>query len=236
MEFPKIDYKHWFNQWTLDVGGASVYSNKNLTKYIRFDGNINSCTSEIFTLVKATEITKANILRVVDLIYSWGGPSGRMFYASKKGEIAPRESLENDDSVFSIYMNAIQLAKQGKEESINEFCKIAGIGRSFGSKHAYFWSLDSKNPLIIIDSKIAGALGYSTIESLDKAHKYGEIVSKFRTLALEKFNEDDPSKIERALFAFHNYYFLNDNSGWKNEVSGHNFPEANALSAKLFSY
>ena len=234
MKFPKIDYLYWLSNWSNSIGEKATYSNKNMVEYIVFNGDINSCTNEIFTLVKANDLNKSSILRVVDLIYSWGGKSGRMFYASIKGEISPRQSLGEDDVVFSKYLQGVQLAKQGSTESIKKFCSIDRIGLSYASKHAYFWSLGSENPLIIVDSKIAGTLGYKTISSLESKLDYKLIVKAFKDKAIEVFNEDDPSKVERALFAFHNHYFLNDNSGWKNKIKSQDFCEAENLANVLF--
>jgi len=235
IKFPDIEYGYWLSEWTRSIGELPTYSNKNMVKYIVFNGNINSCTSEILTLVKSQDLSKLTVLRVIDLIYSWGGKSGRMFYASVNEKTSPRQSLDKIDSVFDKYLQGIMLAKQGDIRSINKFCEIGGIGLSYASKHAYFWSLDSKQPLIIVDSKIAGSLGYLTIQSLENVHRYGDIVFAFREKSLKEFNEDNPSKVERALFAFHNHYFLNDNSGWKDRTKSKNFTEASTLASKLFN-
>lgn len=232
--FPDIEYSYWLSEWTRSIGELPIYSNKNMVGYIVFNGDINSCTSEILTLVKSQDISKPTVLRIIDLIYSWGGKSGRMFYASVNGKVSPRQSLDQRDSIFNKYLQGVMLAKQGDSRSIKKFCEVDGIGLSYASKHAYFWSLDSKKPLIIVDSKIAGSLGYSTIQSLEKVHKYRDIVFAFRNKSLEEFNEDNPSKVERALFAFHNHYFLNDNNGWKNKGESKDFTEASTLANKLF--
>ena len=57
---------------------------------------------------------------------------------------------------------------------------------------------------------------------------------KFKEKGFIEFNESNPSKIERALFAFHNFYFLNDNSNWKNRFEFADFNEAKKLAEKLF--
>ena len=234
MEFPHIDYKYWLDNWTKSIGEQKTYSNKNMLEFIKFTDDTNSCTEEIFNIVKSGKTDKKSVLRVVDLIYSWGGPSGRLFYAAFNGQNAPRVDLENDESVFGRYLDGIKLAKLGKPESIKIFCKIRGIGASYASKHAYFWSTNSENPLIIVDSKIAGSLGYRTIEHLEAKSNYAETVESFKKKAIIEFNESNPSKIERALFSFHNHYFLNDNSGWKNSYESKDYPEAVRLSKVLF--
>ena len=235
MNFPKINYEFWDSEWNRSIGASRVYTNKNMINYIIFEDDINSCTNEILDIVAKNELDKENILRVVDLIYSWGGKSGRMFYVSSEKKQSPREELSNKGDVFNIYLEGIKLAQHGDTKSIGIFKSIRGIGSSYASKHAYFWSINSDNPLIIVDSKIAGTLGFSTISRLEKKHSYGEIVSFFKQMALQEFKESNPSRVERALFAFHNNYFLNDNSGWKKErVLSHDSILATELAQILF--
>jgi len=68
--------------------------------------------------------------------------------------------------------------------------------------------------------------------NLHEKINYVELPAK--DLKLEEFNKDNPSKVERALFAFHNHYFLNDNNGWKNKEESKDFTEASTLANKLF--
>lgn len=215
MNLPQIDFGFWSENWAKSTGKLPVYSNENLRKFFTFSGDINACTSELKRITSA-ELTTENILTVVDLIYSWGGRSGRMFYAKGK-KCVPRKKIEEEE-VLAIYKTGIDLAKSGSVESIKFFQKVEGIGPSYASKHAYFWSLNSEFPLIIIDSKIAGALGYNTIPHLFRNTSYSEIISEFTKKSEEVFSEKDPSKIERALFSFHNNYFLNNNEGWKKSI------------------
>ena len=205
-----------------------------MPEFINFNGDINSCTDEIFRIVKAGEIDKKSVLRVVDLIYSWGGRSGRQFYAAYNGRNSPRLDLQNDESVYETYLDGVKSANLGKPESIDIFCKIRGIGSSYASKHSYFWSANSDNPLIIVDSKIAGCLGYPTVARLEAVSSYAKTVEAFKNKAIAEFGECDPFKIERALFAFHDNYFLNNNSGWKSNDEGRDYEEAIRLSKLLF--
>jgi hypothetical protein len=233
MKFPDIDYQFWTSHWKDSIGQLAVYRNKNISQFIDFKGNINDCLGEIRKIVLFEKCEKAEVLRVVDLIYSWGGKSGRMFYAETKGKKSPRKKLEEDD-VFSDYMHGVGLAKEGNTDSIEVFKCIDGIGSSYASKHAHFWSLTNKKNLLIIDSKIAGSLGYKTISDLESAIKYDQVIELFNTKAEQEFDDGDPIKIERALFSFHNHYFKNDNSGWKNRSENKNFDEAQKLSKILF--
>ena len=233
LKFPDIDYDFWAAHWTDSIGQLPVYRNKNISQFIDFKGNINDCLRDIRKIVLSEKFEKSEVLRVVDLIYSWGGKSGRMFYAETKGNRSPRKRLE-ESAVFSDYMDGVKLAQKGNANSIEVFKGIDGIGSSYASKHAHFWSLINKKPLVIIDSKIAGSLGYKTISDLETVIKYDQVIELFSNKAEQEFDDRDPTKIERALFAFHNHYFLNDNSGWKNRSEKKNFGEAQKLSEILF--
>lgn len=234
MIFPEIDYKFWMSYWDESIGKGEVYTNKNIQKYIRFNKDINHCTSEINELIRKKDIDKKNILRVVDLIYCWGGPSGRMFYSKTKGRISPREELETYETTYKTYLKGIEYAKKGDPECIKIFNKIRGVGSSYASKHSYFWSLNSSNPLIIVDSKIAGSLGYKTIDDLERHYNYNDIVKSFLIKSQIEFNEKNPSKVERSLFAFHNFYFLNDNSNWKNKDQFKDYTVAEKIANIIF--
>lgn len=233
MKFPDIDYDYWSAHWTETIGQKAVYMNKNMRKFLDFEGSINECLEEIKKIIFAEKVEKTEVLRAVDLIYAWGGPSGRLFYAESISKSSPREKLAGE-TVFSDYMKGVSLAKKGNTKSIEAFKHIEGIGPSYGSKHAHFWSLKSKNPLIIIDSKIAGSLGYSALESLENSVNYEQIIRSFSIKSEQEFQDNDPVKIERALFSFHNHYFKNDNSGWKNRSEGKDFNEAQKIAEKLF--
>ena len=234
MKFPEIDYSFWLKQWNETVGKFKVYSNKHMEQFIVFDGDINQCTDEIVKLTQEPCPNKEIILRALDLIYSWGGRSGRMFYFKSKNGLSPREEIQNNNEVFGIYKKGIELAKEGLPESIEIFNRINGIGSSYASKHSYFWSLHSKSPLIIVDSKIAGALGYNSIKALEKHSTYSNTVKEFIKKAEIEFDCPNPNTIERALFAFHNHYFLNNNSNWKNNSQFNDYDEAKRLSKVLF--
>lgn len=234
MKFPEIDYQFWYTTWYETVGKKTTYSNVNSRKYMHFNGDLNACMDEIFSMISKKQFDKSTILRIVDLIYCWGGPSGRLFYVPMKGKDAPRQVLEDDVRAFEQYMLGVQLAVDGNIKCIDEFCKLDGIGKSFATKHAYFWSHDSAFPLMIVDSKISGALGFTTTQQLEKAYSNEQLVTAFRKKAMKEFGESTPSMVERALFAFHNNYFLNDNSNWKNKTSHYDSHVATGLAKTLF--
>ena len=234
MKFPKIDYEFWLKNWHKTIGENRVYTNKNMLEFIDYEKDINSCTQEISCLVNSPKLNKKIILRVVDLIYSWGGKSGRFYYDTSKNKPCYRKELELNTDLFLKYSKGIEYAKKGQSESKNIFEQISGIGASYASKHAYFWSLHSDNPLIIVDSKIAGSLGYETINQLNSNINYRNLVTEFKNKSIEEFGEKNPMLIERALFAFHNHYFKNDNSGWRRYKIEKDLVEAKLLAKELF--
>ncbi len=207
-----------------------------MQKYITKIGDANTCTIEIKNIVKKVDLADKDILRVIDLIYSWGGKSGRMFYAKHNGSSSPRDEIESNENTMWVYKEGIKLAKESNPICKIIFSSIKGIGSSYASKHAYFWSMTSKNPLIIIDSKIAGTLGYSTIELLEKDFHYNETIKEFQKKAKEEIGINDSTEIEKSLFAFHNHYFLNDNSNLrKNPKPEKDYDIAKFLADKLIS-
>ncbi len=234
LQFPAIDYHFWLADWGQRIGELPVYSNKNSLKYLRFDGDINECTKQIFELTALENLDKSGILHVVDLIYAWGGPSGRMFYVQAQNGKIPRLELEQNSELFDSYTNGINQARQGSPESRAIFNSLPGIGPSYASQHAYFWSLHSPTPLIVVDSSIAGALGYKTINLLEKDFSYEEVVQAFLDFSKTEFNSAVPHNVERALFAFHNNYFLSNNEGWKNRKPKEDYETAVYLASKLF--
>jgi hypothetical protein len=130
-----------------------------------------------------------------------------MFYVpNKKTGLIPRENID-----LIQYKKAINLATQKDFRAFFEFQKIDGIGPSFAGKHAMFWS---KSDLIVLDNKIAGALGYKTPNEILAKFSYSEILIEFeKTKELVGFLSN--TEIERALFAFHSNYFDNANTKFK---------------------
>jgi hypothetical protein len=144
-----------------------------------------------------------------------------MFYANAKDKKSSRDNLEKNEMLYEIYCDAIELAKDGKISSKFLFQSIPGIGSSFATKHAAFWSSNSINPLIVLDSKIAGTLGFKTLNDLEKEIDYYSVLNEFSNLAKIKINsaKKTSQNLEKALFTFHNHYFLNDNKGWLSKVN-----------------
>jgi hypothetical protein len=237
LDFPAIDYQFWLEHWNSVIGSKFVYLSKSSRNYCSYTGSTADCGKRIETKINEIinlDLTncKSGILEVIDLIYAWGGRSGRMFYFERNGTV-PREHIESIE-MFSLYVQGIRQAQTSDPDAFSTFQKIFGIGSSFASKHAYFWSKKSKNRLIIIDSKISGALGYATIGSFLNHHPYNHIIEQFTLKAGSEFNKPDGSLVEKALFAFHNNYFLNDNLGMrKGALQIRDIMEAKRLKDKL---
>ena len=232
MYFPKIDYPFWLNVWNQSVGLKSTYSNMHSRIFLHFQGDIMTCENEINRLIDAVGLdyssaeNRKTVETVIDLIYAWGGPSGRMFYFDRKGKSSPRIQIM-ETANFKRYFKGIELAMQSNPLAVETFQSIPGIGSSFASKHAFFWSKSAPKRLIIIDSKIAGALGYVNLQDLFVHHEYTKVLIEFSHKSEDYFGTNDASNIERALFAFHNNYFLNNNKSMRlNPKISKDFEEA----------
>ena len=237
MELPNIDYHFWLQTWENTVGAKRTYSNARTSGYHIIDQNLLECESEIERSIQEylndtdSSNQSARIERIVDLIYAWGGPSGRMFYVGRNSNRSPRESLKQS---IDSYKRGINLALQSDPSAVDAFKCLRGIGDSYASKHAFFWSSQGPNRLIIIDSKISGAFGCVTVNELFRQTTFIKLLSIFTLKSAEVFGMQDGSKIERALFAFHNNYFLNSNKGIRsNPKHQEDLMEANLLVEKL---
>ena len=228
INLPDIDYDYWLDVWKKNQEkDDTAYSNHNMKLFkTTFTDvkNAKECEEKIDQLINEIHNLKEQkqlVLTTVDLIYRWGGPSGRMFYAYAIDKKSSRDNLEKNEMLYEIYCDAIELAKKGKISSKFLFQSIPGIGSSFATKHASFWSSNSMKPLIVLDSKIAGTLGFKTLNDLEKEIDYYSVLNEFSSLAKSKINSEKKTaqNLEKALFTFHNHYFLNDNKGWLNNVN-----------------
>jgi hypothetical protein len=218
--FPNIDYPFWLEEWNKNLQNPTYHLGE-MDKYSKIPKGITEyeCEKQIYSLIQNISdpsIEKEKVLMVIDLIYRWGGPSGRMFYI---GTNKSRKSLNDDLYIFERYCDAINLAFQGKSSSKFLFQSIPGIGSSFASKHATFWSSKSTKPLIVVDSKIAGCFGMKNLDELDKAVSYEKILFEFKVKA-DKLNGFNSQYLEKALFTFHKNYFNNENDGWNPKQTG----------------
>jgi hypothetical protein len=227
MYIPNINFKYWLGKWNWE-GTHTVYTNKNLKRYSDFNGSVKQCSKEIIKLVSQSNLSDAEILKVIDLINHWGGKTSRQFYSRNKKNnfLSPRDKIQSN---LDIYKKSINLAKTNSEKAFSEFCKIESIGPSFSGKHAMFWS---KYNLIILDNKIAGCFGYTSPNQLLKNHTYKELLESIKLIMINN-KLSSPTDIERALFCFHNNFFLNDNKGWKTHTDKTDYNEALRISKFL---
>jgi hypothetical protein len=242
LKFPNIDFDYWLGVWN-ELQNKMAYFTPKMNLYSKIDKGITylQCETEILKIVEKinnTSVERSEVLKVIDLIYRWGGPSGRMFYtkSNNKGN-SPRRELELQDDLFNRYCDAIDLALAGKSSSKFLFESINGIGPSFASKHAAFWSSKSTRPLIVIDSKIAGCFGKKKLELFEKEFHYDNTLNQFvnfgNSLTIPKTSQE----IERSLFAFHLNFFNNENTNWqhnkRNAIKDKDFEIAKNIAIQL---
>lgn len=213
MKIPNIDFKFWLENYPWNDG--TVYADKNIRKFSDFTGSAKVCELEILRITSLEEPSPIEILSCIDLINQWGGRTSRLFYTrnQRNNHVSYRESIELNENL-SIYKKGIALSKYKNHLAFKQFQKLNGIGPSFAGKHAMFWS---QSELIVLDNKISGALGFSSPQHLLRSFPYDSILNQFNQIKTQnKFS--NPAEVERALFAFHSNYFLNNNSGWKANI------------------
>ncbi len=219
LNFPQINFEYWLSKWQSNQN-KEAYFLPQMTNYSQIKKGITDleCEKEILELVKKIQDPiqeKEDVLRVIDLIYRWGGRSGRMFYLQNQDrDKMPRKELAENQDLFLRYCDAIDLAKKGKASSKFLFQTIPGIGSSFASKHATFWSAFSQRPLIVIDSKIVGCFGIENLEKFDQTYSYESVINKFNEFGKSLTPSLTCQQVERALFTFHLHFFNNENTGW----------------------
>jgi hypothetical protein len=242
LDFPRIDIEYWLTEWN-NLQKETAYFTPKMNLFSKIDNQISclQCEIEILKIVKKINnpfVERSEVLKVIDLIYRWGGPSGRMFYLkSNYNGNSPRRELELQNDLFNRYCDAIDLALAGKSSSKFLFESINGIGPSFASKHAAFWSSKSIRPLIVIDSKIAGCFGKKKLELFEKEFHYDNTLNQFvnygNSLTLPRTSQE----IERSLFAFHLNFFNNENTDWqpkkRNAIKDKDFDIAKNIAIQL---
>ncbi len=83
IKFPEINYTYWLDKWyqNINIEAYHVKAMENFSK-IPLGITEKECEEQIHELVKGIHDIrkeKEHVLRIVDLIYRWGGPSGRNF-------------------------------------------------------------------------------------------------------------------------------------------------------------
>lgn len=214
METPKLNFNHWLKEWNKAIGNAVAYSNKNIAPWSSFQGTLNECETEILKITTKQNPSDSEIFKVIDLINQWGGKTSRMFYTIRRNQTASsREQIMNEPNL-SYYKEGVRLSKDNNFNAVNSFIKVNGIGASFMGKHATFWSNFN---MVIIDNKIAGVLGFNNPNLLLAQNNYNEFMSHINNIKISNKLET-PVNVERSLFSFHNNYFDNNNTRFKNNI------------------
>ena len=215
-----INYNYWLNQYAWN-NGVNVYTNINIAEFSNYLGTPAECEIEINRLISDININNIEnrnneILYIIDLINQWGGQTSRMFYSRhrRNNNQSPRDRIMMPGNLNE-YKRGIIESMEINEAAFQIFRNIYGISDSFSGKHARFWSNFN---LIIIDNKIAGTMGFRNPTLLLNNRTYQEILNDFREIQIEN-GFLTPTMVERSLFAFHNNYFKNDNTGFKNNIT-----------------
>ena len=144
----------------------------------------------------------SRLARIFDLIQAWGGRTGRTPYVIKK-----RNSQSSRDLFSSwreSYLNGvISIQNENPVEALKHWSLINGLGPSFAPKHLRFWS----NKYPVLDTRISLLLTGSK-RLLRKPEYYDDFLQLISQLA-ERYGSNI-LETEKALFAFSQNYFKND--------------------------
>ena len=144
----------------------------------------------------------SRLARIFDLIQAWGGRTGRTPYVIKK-----RNSQSSRDLFSSwreSYLNGvISIQNENPVEALKHWSLINGLGSSFAPKHLRFWS----NKYPVLDTRISLLLTGSK-RLLRKPEYYDDFLQLISQLA-ERYGSNI-LETEKALFAFSQNYFKND--------------------------
>ena len=233
LSLPQIDYDFWkeknpyYSSKKLDDqtmrGIKLVQKTGLLNSVIDDDGNIliksNAALIEIIIeKIKNFDLAKSSnneLLEIFDLIQAWGGSTGRVPYVKPK--IDPYR-FRNIEEYANTYREAIKVIINLKSKPLDDASikkaeelirRLKGVGISFATKHLFFWStgLNLEIKLPIYDSRmqllIRGANKLSSAPNYTEFKKALEHQGRQSNIGSEI--------IERALFAFSQNYFLNEN-------------------------
>lgn len=220
--FPEINYSYWLSQHgdnnnNLNNGLGLTTRFMNLRQMYPQIG-ISDEVIELKTMGQAVNFIEQKIsnypnlsdqdyLDIFDAINNWGG---RMI---QKGIIYARQTLRNnldEHNWFENYKKAAHLLQLNKlEEGIAVMLGIPGLGISFGSKHIAFWAFDNES-IAIYDSKISQVLLRSKNPRKKDIIPFLSAIKDFSSNHSEICHNKTPQVIEKALFAFHKFYWTND--------------------------
>lgn len=129
---------------------------------------------------------------IFDLIQAWGGKTGRQPY------ISVYKSRDKFDDWKLIYIESCKLSVEKPEQALKKLVEIKGVGISFATKHIRFWG---KHP--ILDTRLGLIL-----TGIKNFNDYSRFLSILRELAIAW--NCDSTEAEKAIFAFSQHYFPNE--------------------------
>jgi hypothetical protein len=122
-----------------------------------------------------------------------------------------------------MYKDAANCLRQEENliQGVVKMFQIPGLGVSFGSKHIAFWTFD--NPVTAIyDSKISQILLRSKNPQKKDMLPFLNSINFLFQNHPEYCSSFTPKEIEKALFAYHKYYWSN-NGEWLGRDFGHDY-------------
>lgn len=226
--FPPIDYRYWLSQHgDNDVGNNRLGLTSRLSNLKKNNSTISADVIELKSMSDAVSFIEKKVasetktyqdyLDIFDAINNWGGKAIQrgIIYSG----LTLRNKLDHEDW-FAYYIKAANLLRQEDRvlEGIELMFSTPGLGVSFGSKHIAFWTYD--NPVTAVyDSKISQILLRSENPKIKDMIPFISAINKLANEQSDYCDGLKPKEIEKALFAFHKYYWLN-NGRWLGKVSG----------------
>jgi len=216
----KIDFGYWESKNPYFSDGPLNRSMKAALTLIKRKGflvEFNPTNSLDYSLRIKEEVSNfypANpdykkLLFVFDLVQAWGGQTGRRPYIIKKGSKVSSRERSNDWQ--DTYLEGVRLAlRDDPVQALSAWRRIDGLGASFAPKHLRFWS--DRYP--VLDTRISVLL-CGTKRLLYNPDGYKEFIVMIRSLA-SAFGANILDT-EKALFAFSQNFFMNDNLVLKKE-------------------
>jgi hypothetical protein len=226
--FPPINYRYWLSQHgDNDVGNIRLGLTSRLSNLKMINSTISQDVIELKSMFEAVNYIDEKVaikikeyqdyLDIFDAINNWGGK------AIQRGKIYSGLTLRNRldyEDWFANYIKAANLLRQEDRvlEGIELMFSTPGLGVSFGSKHIAFWTYD--NPITAVyDSKISQILLRSANPKIKDMIPFISAINKLANDQSDYCDCLTPKEIEKALFAFHKYYWLN-NGKWLGKTSG----------------
>ena len=180
-------------------------------------------------------------IEVFDTINAWGGAAIRMFYNNEillkdenKTKGIPRMHV---GLWIKKYIKVVELIKKGEyDDALNIiYNDIPGLGVSFGTKHIWFWSeffinnnLSKTEIATVYDERMAKLLFGKAANAKDYSNArniYKEIRDELnKNLKIDSSNTYTSKDVERSLFAFSQFYFNNNLTGWGDDEKLNSIP------------